>query len=67
MMYVNPRPPLVPMRLSHELNLERYFAATAVMGILSSQFEEPDMRWVSTWSLKFGEYMAREARKRKKR
>lgn len=59
----NPRPPAVPASL--DLTLEQYFAAAAVMGLLSAQLEEPDSEWACEWSLKFGEKMAAAARNRR--
>jgi hypothetical protein len=60
----NPRSPSVPVTL--DLNLDEYFTAGALIGILSSQLEEPDQRWCCDWSFKMGKTMAREARKRRK-
>lgn len=60
----NPRTPSVPATL--ELNLEEYFAATSLMGLLAAQSEEPDKRWCCTWSFAMGQRMASEARKRRR-
>jgi hypothetical protein len=59
----NPRTPAVPATL--DLTLEEYYAAAAVVGLLSAQLEEPDMEWVVTWASDFGERMARESRTRR--
>jgi hypothetical protein len=60
----NPKPPSVSASL--ELNLEEYFTATALMGILASQAEEPNQRWCCAWSFDMGKAMAKEARRRRK-
>lgn len=59
----NPRTPSVPATL--ELSLEEYFTATALMGLLASQSEEPNQRWCCNWSFKMGRTMATEARRRR--
>jgi len=61
----NPRTPAVPATL--DLTLEEYYAAAAVVGLLSAQLEEPDMDWVVGWALDFGERMARESRARREK
>jgi hypothetical protein len=61
----NPRPPAAPASL--DLTLEQYFAAAAVMGLLSAQIDEPEPEWACEWSLKFGETMAAAARKRQRK
>jgi hypothetical protein len=63
--WVNPRPPSVPATLA--LNLEEYFAAACLMGLLASQDDEPNHKWVRDWSFKMGAEMAREATRRRKR
>jgi len=60
---LNPRTPAVPATLN--LTLEEYYAAAAVVGLLSAQLDEPDMDWVVQWALDCGERMGREARKRR--
>lgn len=60
----NPRTPSVPAAL--DLTLEEYFSAGALIGILSSQAEEPDQQWCRDWSFRLGEKMAAEARRRRK-
>lgn len=61
----NPRPPAVPGTLN--LTLNEYYAATALMGLLSAQHKEPEMKWAAAWSHDMGDAMATEARKRRKR
>lgn len=62
---VNPRPPAVPATL--DLTLDEYFAATALMGLLAAQKDEPDPSWACEWALDMGALMAKAARKRRKR
>lgn len=63
--FVNPRHPAVTRSLAPDLNLERYFAAGALIGLLASQIEEPDQEWAAQWALQIGEKMAKHARKRR--
>jgi hypothetical protein len=61
----NPRPPAVPATLN--ITLEEYYAAAGAIGLLSAQLHEPDPEWAMKWSFEFGERMAKEARRRRKR
>lgn len=61
----NPRPPAVPASL--ELTLDEYYAAAGAIGLLSAQIEEPEPGWAARWALDFGEQMATEARKRRRK
>lgn len=61
----NPRLPSVPATL--ELNLDEYFAAGALLGLLASQVDEPNRRWVRDWSFDMGGMMAKEARRRRRK
>lgn len=63
--FSNPRTPSVPASL--ELTLEEYFAAAALVGLLSAQQDEPDMTWASKWASDMGKRMATESRKRRRR
>jgi hypothetical protein len=65
--FLNARSPSVPATLA--LSLEEYFTASALVGLLASQHDEPDHRWACQWSYKMGKTMAQEAikRRRKKR
>ncbi len=58
----NPRPPTVPATL--HLNLEQYYTACALIGLLSSQASEPNREWVANWSCDVGQAVALEAKKR---
>jgi hypothetical protein len=58
----NPRAPLLPSSL--RLNEQKYYAACALIGLTSSQIEEPDKEWASEWALDMGEIMAKKAKKR---
>ncbi len=58
----NPRPPTVPATL--HLNLEQYYTACALIGLLSSQSSEPNRDWVAGWSCDVGQAVAAEAKKR---
>lgn len=49
-----------------DLTLDEYFTATALMGLLASQSEEPNQRWACDWSFKMGHTMAKEARTRRR-
>lgn len=60
---VNPRTPSVPASL--DLSLDSYFAAAALIGLLSSQAREPDMDWARDWSFEMGAKMAEEDRRRR--
>lgn len=62
---VNPRVPAVPATL--DLDLEGYYTAAAVIGLLAAQKKEPDMDWALDWAVEFGEKMAKKVRKRRKR
>jgi hypothetical protein len=59
---VNPRAPSVPATL--DLNLEKYYAACALVGVAGAQAEEPDKQWLTDYALDVGELMAKKARKR---
>jgi hypothetical protein len=59
---VNPRAPSVPATL--DLNLEKYYAACALIGVAGAQAEEPDKKWLTDYALEVGELMAQKARKR---
>lgn len=61
----NPRGPSVPATL--DLTLGSYYAATALMGLLASQVDEPNKDWACRWAFKMGEKMAAEDRKRRRR
>ena len=50
-----------------DLRLDEYYAAAALMGVLASQGDEPDHKWVCEWSWKMGREMANEAKRRRKR
>lgn len=62
---VNPRPPAVPA--SMDISIEEYFAAAGAIGLLSAQLDEPDPEWAIKWALDFGERMAAEAKRRRKK
>lgn len=61
----NPRPPAVPATL--DITLPEYFTAAAAIGLLASQGEEPDQKWVCRWSFGLGARMAAEAKRRRTR
>lgn len=61
----NPRTPSAPATL--DLTLEEYFAAAALVGILSAQEREPDMDWAAEWAHRMGGVMAAESRKRRRK
>lgn len=61
----NPRSPSVPATL--HLSLTEYFAASALIGLLSAQQKEPEMEWAARWALEMGHKMATESRRRRKR
>lgn len=61
----NPRTPAVPATL--DLTLEEYFAAAALVGLLSAQQVQPDMKWASQWASEMGAAMAAESRKRRRK
>lgn len=63
--FVNPRAPAVPATL--DINLEEYYTAAALIGILCAQGNEPDMDWAADWSEKMGAKMAARSRKRRRR
>ncbi len=58
----NPKPPTVPATL--HINLEQYYTACALIGLLSSQASEPNREWVANWSCDVGQAVAVEAKKR---
>lgn len=62
--WANPRPPAAPAEL--HLSIEEYFAAAALMGLLASQGEEPDMKWAADWAAKMGTTLAKRLRHRGK-
>lgn len=57
--FANPRPPSVPTTM--DLRLDEYFAGAALVGVLSSQHEEPDTEWACEWAWKMGRKMAHAA------
>lgn len=59
--WINPRPPAAPGLIR---NLEEYYAAAVVMGLVASQSEEPNKEWAAEWALDVGEIMAKKARQR---
>ncbi len=61
----NPRTPSVPATL--ELSLDEYYTAASLLGLISSQAEEPNQDWCRDWSFSMGSKMATEARKRRRR
>lgn len=61
----NPRTPAVPASL--ELSLEEYYAAAALVGLLSAQEKEPDIEWAAQWAHEMGVTMAAESRKRRRK
>lgn len=63
--FANPRPPSVPSTM--DLRLDEYFAGAALVGVLSSQAEEPDHKWACHWAWEMGKRMAAEAVKRRKK
>ncbi len=62
--FANPRTPAVPATL--DLQLDDYFAAATLMGLLASQAEKPEKEWACEWSFAMGEIMARRARERRR-
>lgn len=63
--FINPRPPSVPTTM--DLRIDEYFAAAALMGMLASQADEPDVAFACEWSWKMGVEMARRAAKLRRR
>lgn len=61
----NPRTPAVPATL--HIDLPEYYAASALMGVIASQGEEPDQQWCRDWSFRMGEMMAQEAHRRRRK
>lgn len=49
-----------------DLRLNEYFAGAALVGVLSSQAEEPDHKWACQWAWEMGKRMAAEALRRRK-
>jgi hypothetical protein len=49
-----------------DLTLDEYFCAGALIGLLSSQAEEPDPKWCRDWAFTMGQSMANEARRRRR-
>ena len=62
---LNPKSPSVPATL--DLTLEDYYTSSAVIGMLASQFGEPNREWACRWVLDFGEKLARASRKRRRK
>jgi hypothetical protein len=60
----NPRTPAVPATL--EINLEEYYAAAALIGVLSAQGAQPAIDWIKKITHDMGAAMAEEARLRRK-
>jgi hypothetical protein len=48
-----------------DLRLDEYFAGAALIGVLASQGEEPDVEWACQWAWDMGHKMARQAVKRR--
>jgi hypothetical protein len=61
----NPRPPSVPSTM--DLRLDEYYAGAALIGVIASQGEEPDLRWVREWTWKLADQMCADALKRRRR
>lgn len=61
--FSNPRPPSVPTTM--ELRLDEYYAGAALIGVLASQAEEPNMQWVREYSWKLAEWMCLDAKRRR--
>lgn len=61
----NARPPSVPSSL--DLNLEEYYAAGTLLGLLASQSKEPNKRWCRDWSFEMGAMMAACALRRRRK
>jgi hypothetical protein len=61
----NPRTPSVPATL--DIDLPEYYTAAALIGVISSQIQEPDQNWCRDWSFMMGDKMARESRKRRRK
>jgi len=64
---VNSRPPALPIDLAHEMTLEDYYAAAALIGILAAQHEEPNHDWACQSAIDMGNRMASTVRQRKSR
>lgn len=62
---LNPRAPSVPHSLADDLTLEDYFTASALIGVLAAQYEQPDHKWVEQETLAIGARMAAAARRRR--
>jgi hypothetical protein len=62
--FANPRAPSVPATL--DITAEEYYAAATLMGLLASQADEPNKKWVRDWSFCMGDLMAVEARRRRR-
>ena len=60
----NPRLPSVPATL--ELNLDEYYTAATLMGLIAGQVEEPSKKWCRDWAFDMGAMMAREAKRRRR-
>src|SRR5436189_6435218 len=54
----NPRVPSVPASL--DLNLDEYYTAATLVGLVGSQITEPNKRWCRDWCFDMGSMMARE-------
>jgi hypothetical protein len=63
--WVNPRPPSVPSTM--DLRLDEYYAGAALIGVIASQGEEPDTKWVREWTWKLADQMCADALKRRRR
>lgn len=61
----NPRPPSVPSTM--DLRLNEYYAGAALIGVLSSQGEEPDLRWIRKWTWQLADEMCADALRRRRR
>lgn len=61
-------PTVVSLQKAHvPATLEEYYAHAAAIGFLAAQIEQPDPALAVRWSLDFGESMAAEARRRRKK
>jgi hypothetical protein len=50
-----------------DLRLDEYYAGAALIGVIASQGEEPDLRWVREWTWKLADQMCADALKRRRR
>jgi hypothetical protein len=58
-----PTPGWKPM----DLRLDEYYAGAALIGVIASQGEEPDTKWVREWTWKLADQMCADALKRRRR